>query len=199
MNNERQIGRVTIGKALAIFVALCFAFIASEGQSEANKYIGAKKCKKCHSSAAHGNQYKAWSKMKHASAYTMLGEAKAKEVGAKLGAPDPQKSEKCLKCHDTGRGEPASAFASSFKPLLGVQCESCHGQGETHAKARSAAAKAGDVIGPVPKGEIAMPTEKTCKGCHNKKSPSFKAFDYKERCLKIAHPDPSKNKKPCSK
>ena len=63
MNNEPQIGRETAGRTLVIFIALCFAFITSEGQSEANKYIGAKKCKKCHSSAVHGNQYKAWGKM----------------------------------------------------------------------------------------------------------------------------------------
>jgi hypothetical protein len=34
------------------------------------------------------------------------------------------------------------------------------------------------------------PTEETCTGCHNEKSPTFEAFDFAEASEIIAHPYP---------
>jgi len=68
-------------------------------------------------------------------------------------------------------------------------------------KARmAAAAEGGDAMGgkadegpvKVGAGEIQLPTADTCTKCHNKESPSFKAFNFDEYKKKIAHPDPRK-------
>ena len=66
-------------------------------------------------------------------------------------------------------------------------CESCHGAGSEYKsmkvmKDREASVAAGLVI----------PTEETCTGCHNDKSPTFKGFDFAEYSAKIAHPNPEK-------
>jgi len=159
----------------------------------ANKYVGAAKCKNCHKADAGGNQFAAWEATPHSKAFEKLGSPEAKEAGAKLGVDDPQKSDKCLKCHVTAFGVPAEEIASGFKPEMGVQCESCHGPGETHMKARfAAAAKAKDgekVV--VAEGEIITnPPQATCLGCHNKESPTFKSFCFVKYEPKIRHLDP---------
>jgi len=158
-----------------------------------NKFVGAAKCKNCHKAEATGNSYAAWEGSKHAKAFETLGTPEAKEAGAKAGVDDPQKSEKCLKCHVTAFGVAPEELASGFKPELGVQCESCHGPGEVHMKARFAAAakaKEGEaaVIG---EGEIvADPKQALCVTCHNKESPNFKFFCFRKFEPKIRHLDP---------
>jgi hypothetical protein len=158
-----------------------------------NHYVGADKCKNCHKADAGGNQYGAWQKMKHSHAYETLATDAAKEAGKKAGVDDPQKDAKCLKCHVTAFSEPKENVASSFKPELGVQCESCHGAGENHVKARFAAAanaKPGDKV-VVGADEInAHPTAQTCVGCHNKESPSYKPFCFAKAEKEIRHLDP---------
>ena len=77
-----------------------------------------------------------------------------------------------------------------------VQCESCHGPGENHMKARfAAAAEEGAADNPVviPEGELLIPTEATCRGCHNDESPSFEKFCFYEMVAKVRHlrPDSS--------
>ncbi|MFQ6613412.1 MAG: hypothetical protein ACE5D1_01090, partial [Fidelibacterota bacterium] len=38
---------------------------------------------------------------------------------------------------------------------------------------------------------LVMPTEATCKKCHNEENPFNKPFNYKERLTKIAHNIPA--------
>jgi hypothetical protein len=123
-----------------------------------------------------------------------------------MGIDDPQKSDKCLKCHVTGFGLAADLLKKGFDPKLGVQCESCHGPGELHKKARLAAVGKGgaeDGFGDdkgkvaerqkIPADEIiSMPEQKTCLTCHNEESPTFKPFCYYERLEKVRHDDPRK-------
>ena len=45
----------------------------------------------------------------------------------------------------------------------------------------------------IQKGMI-IPTEETCKACHNEESPSFKEFNFAEMSAKIAHPNPAAKK-----
>ena len=170
------------------------------GQAKTAKYVGVNKCKMCHSSAAGGNQYGKWTEEKHSKAFDNLASAKAKETGSKQGIADPQTSDKCLKCHTTAFGVSKDMLDPKFDPKLGVQCESCHGPGENHVKARMAAAASGggDVFGPgkdqgvtIPAGEInGKPDAKVCLGCHNKESPNFTGFDFDKMSKQIAHPDP---------
>ena len=167
--------------------------------SVAGKYVGAAKCKNCHSAEKTGDQYGQWEKMDHAKAFEALAGDKAKELGKAKGVDDPQKADACLKCHVTAFGEPADNLAKGFKPEMGVQCETCHGPGESHMKARMAAAAETDPAkaAPVAASEIiAAPTFDTCVKCHNPESPSYKPFCFKESYSKISHLNPEKKRTP---
>jgi nitrate/TMAO reductase-like tetraheme cytochrome c subunit len=102
-------------------------------------------------------------------------------------AKPPQETAECLSCHVTGSGKPAEMFEATFKKEQGVSCESCHGPGSDYKdmkvmKDQTAAVAAG----------LILPDEKTCTGCHNEKSPTFKGFKFKEALAKVAHPNPAK-------
>lgn len=165
---------------------------ASSGGPD-SKYIGASKCKSCHSSEETGNQYGAWEHAKHSKAYETLGMEQAKKIGAERGIEDPQKSDQCLKCHVTAFGVDPKQIKRGFKIEDGVQCETCHGPGEDHMKARFAAAASDNPNAKPEPGEIiARPTEETCKQCHNSEGPTFKGFCFTLFSQKIAHPNPKK-------
>ena len=177
----------------------------ASGKASANKYIGADKCKNCHQSEASGNAYGVWHKEAHSKAFENLASDKAKEIAKQKGIDDPQKSDQCLRCHTTAFGVAAEMIKKGFDAKMGVQCESCHGPGEAHMKARFAAASKGggeegfgDEAGKaawqeIPAGEIVTGIDqKTCLGCHNQESPTFKPFCFHERAAKIAHTDPRK-------
>ncbi len=179
---------------------------AKAGAAKPNRYIGSDACKNCHQAEATGNQHGTWLKTDHAKAFTALASDKAKALAKEKGVDDPQASDKCLKCHETAFGVAADLIKKGFDIKAGVQCESCHGPGEAHFKARFAAASKGggdegfgDEKGKVaayqtiPAGEIIVkPEQKTCLGCHNDQSPSFKSFCYYDRVDKIRHDDPRK-------
>ncbi|MCB9915565.1 MAG: cytochrome c family protein [Planctomycetes bacterium] len=174
---------------------------AATGQEKINHYIGAGKCMNCHQADASGNQYAKWQDSKHSHAFEVLGTDEAKRVGKELGIEDPQKSEKCVRCHSTGFGLSEDHFKKGFDAQAGVQCETCHGPGEDHMRARFRAAAMEEErpegeVAPymkVPEGEIIVtPAKEVCYGCHNEQSPSFKNFCYYERIDKIRHLDPRK-------
>jgi hypothetical protein len=195
--------RVAGGLAAALAVTAFGYLAAGEGGTpQDSKYIGAAKCKNCHRSTKAGNQFGTWQKMKHAEAFKTLGSDEAKKIAKEKGIDDPQKSEKCLKCHITGFGEPADRMAKKFDTKLGVQCESCHGPGEKHFKDRLAAAGGeeedpGDVEKPyvkIPEGEVTEPHLDTCLKCHNNDSPTFKALCVTEIFKEVMHFDPRKKR-----
>lgn len=168
---------------------------SASGSASASKYIGAEKCKNCHQNEAGGDQYGHWTKSGHAKAFETLASPEAKEIAKAKGIEDPQKSDQCLKCHQTAFGAAAEAIKKGFDAKKGVQCESCHGPGEAHLKARFAAAAKGgadaSVRQAVEAGEIQSHVEvKTCMGCHNEESPTFKPFCIHERAARITHMDP---------
>jgi hypothetical protein len=155
----------------------------------AHKYVGVTKCKMCHSSVASGNQFKIWTDSKHSKAIDVLATAKADSVGKTLGVDKPQENSKCLGCHETVYGAPASAKATGFNPNEGVGCEACHGPGSDYM--------AMSVMKDKPKAMAAglkIPDEKTCVGCHNEKSPTYKTFVYANFFKQIAHPIPPAKK-----
>ena len=160
------------------------------------KFIGAARCKSCHSGKEIGKQYVIWESTQHPKAFETLGSAGAKELAKAKGIDDPQKADACLKCHVTAFGEPADTIDKAFKPELGVQCESCHGPGETHRKARMASAAETDPAKETPVGpnEIATPNIETCHKCHNPESPTYKPFCFKESFAKIVHLRPHKER-----
>jgi hypothetical protein len=166
------------------------------GINQDAKYIGATKCKSCHSSKEAGDQFGEWSGFKHAKAWESLGTDKAKELAKAKGIADPQQSEACLKCHVTAFGLSPDHFKGKWDAKLGVQCESCHGPGEAHMKARMADAAKRDPSAPVeykgaPAGEIADEiSEEHCRKCHNEESPTFVGFCYHAYTAKVRHANP---------
>ena len=195
LRRRRAAVRVSVvGTALVASVALVAGSATSTGSTPvatANKYIGAKKCKSCHDSDEMGNQYAAWEKAAHSKAFETLGTPAAKEIASAKGIADPQKADECLKCHTTAFGVDEKQIKKGFKAEMGVQCESCHGPGEDHFKARfKAAADEGADQTPAPGEIITAPAQETCLQCHNSESPTFERFCYYEFAAKIRHARP---------
>lgn len=173
----------------AMFLFGLWTFSSASAQDAKPKYVGSESCKLCHADEAKGAQYGHWKKSRHAKAFATLGTDQAKEIGKKLGIDDPQKSDKCRKCHVTEAGVEAALLGESFEKNAGVGCESCHGPGDDYSdvgvmKSREKSLKAG----------LILPSEKLCVTCHNAESPTYKTFDYKAFLTKISHPRPAKAK-----
>jgi hypothetical protein len=205
---QAKIGRASwwVVGALAL-IGLAVSTLAPEGnaaqptQAKVNKYIGAAKCKNCHASEETGDQHAAWSKMEHAKAFQSLGTEEAKKFAAERGIADAQKDETCLKCHTTGFGAPPEAFDKKFDLKLGVQCETCHGPGEAHMKARMAAAMSEDPAKKV-LGEneiVGTPKRELCITCHNTESPTYQPFCYFKRLEETRHLNPKKERSEAEK
>jgi hypothetical protein len=164
-----------------VFLMLLTCALSAEDAA----YIGADKCAKmCHKGPKKGEQLEIWQKSRHADAYKDLGTPAALETAKKAGVTgDPRKSDKCLRCHVTGFD--AKLVDSTCTREQGVGCEACHGAGKNYAKLgvmkdKAKAAAAG----------LVTPDEKVCVKCHNKQSPNYKEFNFKEMAAKIAHPVP---------
>lgn len=171
---------------IALFV---ISMTAKAGDDPQRNFVGADKCKPCHSSDKKGAQYKVWKASKHAEAYATLATDKAKEFGAKVGVTNPQEDAKCLKCHVDGFGVDAKFLTEKYNKADGVSCESCHGAGGDYIKMQvmkdiTAKTIEGATVG------LVKPDEATCKKCHNEESPTFAGFNYDEMYKKIAHPMP---------
>ena len=178
--------KMTIGFVLAL-TGLIFLAGSALAQAPAHKIVGAEKgCKMCHNAEAKGAQFKIWAASGHAKAYATLATPEAKEVATKLGVADPQKDDKCLSCHTT-KGILKSEAGPTYADAEGVGCEGCHGAGSDYKamnvmKDRAASIAAGMVL----------PTEATCKQCHNENSPTYKPFTFAEALKVVAHPNPAK-------
>lgn len=153
------------------------------------QYGGVITCKPCHLTPKSGAQFKIWSAEKHSKAFETLKTPAAKEAGKKMGIDDPATSEKCLKCHVTAFGVDAKMKGPKLTLEEGVSCEACHGPGSAY--------KGQKLMKDIYDGKVAgakygliEPTEAVCVTCHNKESPTFKGFNYKEDVAKIAHPVP---------
>ena len=77
-------------------------------------------------------------------------------------------------------------FAVADTVFEGVQCEACHGPGSLYKSAKIMSKKKYKTDREAQhklalEAGLIIPTEETCVGCHNKKSPFFKAFDFAKR------------------
>ncbi len=175
-------------------VTACAAFVMVGAASAADHvFMGATKCALCHKTPEQGGQYVKWQSTEHAKAFATLATPEAKEVGKKLGVEDPQKDAKCLKCHVTGYGAPAAQLGPKYDPTEGVGCESCHGAGGDYVKKTTMEGVMSGTIAAASVG-LVLPDQKTCEGCHNPQSPSYKPFDYEKMKAKIAHDMPAERK-----
>ncbi len=176
-----------VRKLVSIFTILGVLFLFSASFA-AHKYVGEKKCKMCHKLEKYGNQQEVWENSLHSKAFETLGTAKAKEAAKKLGIDDPQKSEKCLRCHVAGYDAPAEEKAATYSMEEGVSCEACHGPGSDYKKMKVMKDKDAAIA-----AGLIMPKEKTCKKCHTPEGNEFyKEFNYEKFWAKIAHPLPKK-------
>jgi len=188
------------GRETAVVSALLMALVimASSHAGDAI-YVGAEKCKNCHSAPSKGDPYDKWLGEKHSNAFKVLTSDEGKKTAKAKGIDDASKAADCLKCHVTAFEAPAAMKSNKFDPTLGVQCETCHGPGSKHVDARlkdegdddAAAAKllvlpAGEIIG--------APTAETCMKCHNKDSPNYVPFAFNKFYPVIAHLDPRKKR-----
>lgn len=198
--------RLSAGALVATSAAtllLVFSSLGSSAEAQTkkpNRFIGAQKCKTCHASEETGNQVEALQKMKHAHAFEALATAEAKKSAKEKGLEDPQKADACVKCHVTAFGVAETEIAKGFDKSAGIQCESCHGPGEAHMKARMAAAAEEDPSAPkvykgVPEGEVVhMTPMSVCTTCHNKESPNYKEFCFCKMKAEIRHLNPKRQR-----
>lgn len=174
-------------QSLKLVAVVAAAVLLPAAAQAADQYVGSEKCKTCHNAKDKGEMYTKWKASEHAKATETLSGDAAKKINK-----DAAKDAKCLKCHDTGAGLAADAKAKSFKEGQGVGCESCHGAGSKHVKARMASE---DDSGVTDAEILKKPGEKVCTTCHNKESPTFKGFKFAEAAKKIEHKNPSKKAK----
>lgn len=133
-----------------------------------HNYVGVDLCKICHKKKELGDEYDIWTNTQHSRAFYTLGTPEAREIAAGLGIKDPQQSGKCLRCHSTCHVFTEEKVASDLRLEDGVQCESCHGAGEDYSF--------GKVMESLEQAEangLIMPTEETCRKCHNPESPTW--------------------------
>lgn len=174
---------------VALVAIVLLAFMSTSAPAEEYNYVGVKGCKACHMSAKIGKQYSIWEQQKHAKAYETLAGDEAKKIGAEKGIANPQESPDCLKCHVTGYGLPPTRFEATYKMEDGVTCEACHGPGSAYKKMQIM-----KDLEQAKQNGLIIPTEETCKKCHNSESPTFKSFNFDEMAKKIAHPIPEGGK-----
>ena len=152
-------------------IALILAFVFSPVYAENPSYVGVKKCKGCHSGPKNGSVYEKWKKDIHAKAFETL-----KKKGE-------EKNPRCLSCHVTGFNDGGYKIgASDASDFEGVQCEACHGKGSMYKKSSNMTRV--DLC--IENGMI-IPRESLCIKCHNKRSPTFKGFDYSKYAKKVDH------------
>lgn len=157
---------------ISIFLLLfTLAILPVEAHARASKrfnYVGIDMCKLCHKMKKLGDQYEVWVNTSHSKAFYTLETPEAREIAAKLGINDPQQSDKCLRCHSTCHVFTEEKVAEDLRIEDGVQCESCHGPGEEYMYLEVMEdledAKAMGLV---------MPTEETCRKCHNPESPTW--------------------------
>lgn len=171
-------------------------------------FVGNAKCKMCHKKVEVGEQYAKWEASPHAKSFETLKSEKAANIANEKGIEgNAWETPECLKCHTTGFGvggyevkdedfwnpEPEDkAGVKAVKRMKGLQavgCEACHGPGSKYkSKKTMQAIFAGELDGTTV--GLTKISEKTCTGCHNDGSPTFKPFNYGERKVEIAHSIP---------
>jgi len=180
-------------KAISLAVmTIIFTSVVSLAAGESHQYAGVQVCKMCHQTAKSGEQFQKWEASKHSQAYKTLLTPEAEKIAASKGIKGKaSEAPECLQCHETAYDAAAAQLGPRFNKQDGVQCETCHGAGNDYKtmsimKDEQKAVANGLVMVSVSNGSA----EKLCENCHNKKSPTFKGFDFKKMWAEIAHPVP---------
>ena len=182
MKNRFTKINIIICLALGFAVSACWAQNAGK-----HKFVGVKKCSMCHKGEKNGTVFEKWLSSSHAKAFQTLSSAQSEKIAKEKGLKTPaNQSKECLECHATAYGIDTSNIVENSKLEIsdGVQCEDCHGAAGDYIIIH---AKKGNKDKAIENGMILSSDEKSCTKCHNKKSPTFKAFNFKEATAKIAH------------
>ncbi len=175
-------------KVLPLLLLGILFLTAAVFAADQHKFIGVAACKMCHKA-----QYDVWAATKHAKALDSLKtEAAAKIAAEKKLAKPAAESDECLKCHTTAFGVDAALLDVKFDKAMGVQCEACHGAGGDYKSMPVMKDKAKAIAAGLTEYKDAAAIEAKCKTCHNEKSPTKKAFDFKTAWELIKHPVPKK-------
>ncbi len=101
---------------------------ASDYHLDASKVMGPDACAECHKSSA-----EAWKPTHHSRTFKELPRNKdAKEIAKKMGIKRLKSDSQCWNCHFTSQEKEGKA-----KPIAGITCESCHGEGKDWIKLHS--------------------------------------------------------------
>ncbi len=170
------------------WIVLCAAvFVMTAAAQGQFKYVGVKMCSVCHKTEKQGKQFDIWSKSMHAQAYKTLLTDEANKIAKEKGLKKPAvESPECLQCHVIT----ATNVEKSFDMKDGVQCETCHGPGSGYRSVAVMKDKAKAVAAGLKFYNNDKEIEALCVTCHNDKSPTKKAFNFKEMWPKIKHPVP---------
>ena len=175
---------------------VCFVFLSQSSRAEdkektANKFVGIKTCKMCHTSDKSGKQFDIWSKSKHAEAYKLLESAEADSIVKARGIKTKAfETKECLECHTITAD--AKLLDKAFDAKDGIQCEECHGAGSAFKTMATMKDKAKAIEAGLTEYKDNAAIEKKCRTCHNDKSPVKKEFKFDEMWAKIKHPVPKK-------
>jgi hypothetical protein len=182
--------RFILGITLIAFV-LVLPTTGASAEKTTNKYVGVKICAPCHKAEATGNQFGVWQKSKHADSYKVLTTPKADEIAKSKGLKTAAaESPECLQCHVINAD--ADQAEKTFDKKDGNQCEGCHGPGSAYKSLSVMKDKAKAVAAGLVTYKDDAAIEAKCVTCHNDKSPTYKAFNFKEMWPKIKHSVPKK-------
>ena len=186
---------------ISIFIIFLIFIIswsfAIKGDADASKdkiqrkYIGVTKCKTCHKTKKHGEQFRIWSEGPHAKAYATLANEQSKAIAKEKGIENAQEAGECLKCHITAYGVDSQYLGPKHKTEDGVGCESCHGAGGDYWKMKTMKLIYKGELDPASVGLI-TDFKNVCIGCHNEESPTYKEFVYDTAIKTVSHPIPKK-------
>ena len=189
-------------------IIISILFLTTALLAQDFEYVGTMSCKMCHNKDATGAQFSKWEAAAHATAFETLKTEAADKIAKDKGfETSAWETPECVKCHTTGFEDggyvimdedfwspPADdrVAAKAVKRMSGLQavgCEACHGPG---SKYKSKKTMVGIYNGEIDGATVGLkdPGEATCKGCHNKNSPTYKTFVFDEYWSKIAHPIP---------
>ncbi|MBU1100702.1 MAG: cytochrome c family protein [Bacteroidetes bacterium] len=166
-----------MNKIILLIIALTFTVSLN---AQEYKYIGSQECKKCHISEKKGSQFVSWLKSRHSHAFWRLNSEwslfLAHQREKYQDVTEPQKDERCLKCHTSIRDESKELASETYNIEEGVGCEACHGPAsvyiKTHMKKDRTTLDDGGL----------KPDETVCKKCHQDEH-----FQFIEKLPKIAH------------
>lgn len=194
-----------MSRVLTILLVLSWSLLMA--QQAKFSYVGVNTCRMCHKNAEKGNQHGAWSKWGHARTFESLKSAEALKVAREQGLKTPpHEAAECLVCHTTGWGKAGgyevlsaefvanpenSRTVKKNDTKANVGCESCHGPGSKYKSKKIMTGIFSDEINPATV-EMVAPVKNICLTCHNKKSPTYREFDFDVMIAKIAHPYPEK-------